>query len=95
MTDNEPLPSLPPPPSTRDDHDQRPVVLATVIGGGICLFAVIVGVVLLGKSSQGINEVATTGLVSIGATLAGGFGGWIARGHVTTTREHRRGDDQP
>ena len=83
MTDPA-VPDLPPP---RDPH-HRPVVLAAVLGGGVALLAVIVGIIILGKSSQGINEVATTGLTSIGATLAGGFAGWIARG--TLERGERR-----
>jgi hypothetical protein len=67
------------PPPKRPRAPER-VVLAAVIGGGICLFTVIVAITVLGWHSQGINEVATTGLASIGATLAGGFAGWFARG---------------
>jgi hypothetical protein len=59
---------------------QRPVVFAAVIGGGIALFAVVLGLTLLGWHSENNGEVVATGLTSIGATLAGGFAGWIARG---------------
>jgi hypothetical protein len=64
-----------PPPPRRDK-----VILAAVIGGGVCLFAVIIGITALGWHTDSVTEVATTGLTSIGATLAGGFAGWIARG---------------
>jgi hypothetical protein len=73
-----------PPPS-------RPVT-AAVIGGGVCLFAVVAGITVLGWHSQGVNEVATTGLASIGATLAGGFAGWIARGRYEGEDDERKTD---
>lgn len=59
---------------------QRPTVFAAVIGGGISLLAVVIGLVVLGMGQANSGEVAATGLASIGATLAGGFAGWIARG---------------
>lgn len=71
-------------PPIHDDDEaprhQRPVVLAAVIGGGACLFAAIVAIAVVGWHTDTVGEVAVTGLVSIGATLAGGFAGWIARG---------------
>jgi len=82
------LPDLPDPGDRRDVHvEHRPVVLAAVIGGGIALALVIIGITVLGVKNSGINEVSTTGLASIGSTLAGGFAGWIARG--TVERERR------
>jgi hypothetical protein len=75
----------------------RTIVLAAVVGGGSCLLAVIVGMTVLGIAETGVNEVATTGLASIGATLAGGFAGWIARGAATQQQDKprapRRRDD--
>lgn len=75
------LPDLPAPGERREvPAEDRRVVLAAVIGAGIALVAVVAGITILGWHSQGVNEVATTGLATIGATLAGGFAGWIARG---------------
>src|SRR4051812_12302306 len=71
-------------PDVSDDQPnpphQRFVVGAAIVGGGICLFAIVVGLVVLGMGQENSGEVAATGLASIGATLAGGFAGWIARG---------------
>jgi len=76
------IPELPPPPDVRRaaGSPARPIVLAAVIVIGACLLAVIIGITVLGWHAGGVNEVAITGLASIGATLAGGFAGWIARG---------------
>lgn len=83
MSEENAVPDLPAPGRrTRADH----IVLAAVIGGGIALALAIVGITVLGWHSQGVNEVATTGLASIGATLAGGFAGWIARGTLERDR---------
>lgn len=92
--DTEPGGVLPDPASRRRVAPiQRPVVFAAVIGGGISLVAVVAGIVALGLHHQGANEVATTGLVSIGATLAGGFAGWIARSAQSAAPEEQRRDD--
>ena len=56
----------------------RWTVLAALIASGACLLGVVVGIILLGLDQQGSNNVAVTGLASVGATLAGGFAGWIA-----------------
>jgi hypothetical protein len=73
-------------PEIRDDEDapahQRRVVTSAVIGGAVALALVVVGLVVLGMAQANSGEVAATGLSSIGATLAGGFAGWIARGQV-------------
>jgi hypothetical protein len=89
---SELVPELPDPASRRRVvAGGRPVVLAAVVGGGIALVAVVAGIVVLGLHHQGANDVATTGLASIGATLAGGFAGWIARGAAQSSP--RRRDD--
>ena len=81
------LPELAPPQEERTlPRSVRPVAMVAVVGGGACLLAVITGLVLLGLHTQGTNEVAITGLASIGATLAGGFAGWIGRGQVERYR---------
>jgi hypothetical protein len=83
------VPELPDPAARRTvPREARPVVLAAVVGGGTALVAVVIGMVALGIADQGHNEVATTGLASIGATLAGGFAGWIARGVSPGSRRH-------
>jgi hypothetical protein len=73
-------------PDVRGDEvpptNQRFVVGAAVVGGALGLVSVIVGLVVLGLSQDNSGEVAATGLASIGATLAGGFAGWIARGRT-------------
>ena len=85
---------LPHPPSPADAHHNgehgrwRPHVLVGVIGGGVALWLVIAGIVLMGIK-QNNPEVAITALSAIGATLAGGFAGWLARGqHLMATEGH-------
>jgi hypothetical protein len=58
----------------------RPVAVVAVIGGGCCLFALVVGLVLIGLHDQGVGQDAITALATIGGSLAGGFAGWIGRG---------------
>jgi hypothetical protein len=73
------LPEVPPPEDPRPVKvEQRPVAFVAVLGGGICLFAVVIGLVAMGIDHD--SDVSDTGLASIGATLAGGFAGWFARG---------------
>ena len=69
------VPDLPPPKVARPT-----AVLAAIVGASLALLGVITGITVLGVVQNGINEVAVTGLATIGATLAGGFAGWIARG---------------
>jgi len=75
-------------PEIKDDDEtpqhQRPVVFTAVIGGGVCLLATIIAIAVIGAHTDTVGEVAVTGLVSIGATLAGGFAGWIARGRANS-----------
>ena len=92
---HEPAPPMPNPSAARRSVNTGPIILAAVIGGGTCLLAVIIGMVVLGVSEAGVNEVATTGLSAIGATLAGGFAGWIARGQATPREAPRRSTDPP
>ena len=79
-----PLPPPPPPPERRADTS---VVLVAVLGGGFCLALAILGLVVLGYSDEGDAQIASTGLAAVASTLAGGFGGWIARGAVERRRE--------
>lgn len=60
-------------------NDER-VVLAAVLGCAIALSLVVIGLAVLGWQAGTSRDVAITGLASIGAALAGGFAGWIARG---------------
>lgn len=62
--------------------DER-VVLAAVLGCAVALSLVIIGLAFLGWHGASSRDVAITGLASIGAALAGGFAGWIARGRRT------------
>jgi hypothetical protein len=73
--------TLPDPPTHRRriPPAHRLIVAAAVVGGGVCLFAVIVGLVVLGYQEGSSGEVAKTALAAIGATLAGGFASWIGR----------------
>jgi len=71
---------------------QRPVVTAAVSGGGICLLAVIIGLVVLGyRDGQGV---CATGLAAIGATLAGGFAAWIGQGRALDAAQDQREIDE-
>jgi hypothetical protein len=88
-----PDPDVPPPPMPHVRRSSHAAIFAAVFGGGICLLAVIVGLVMLGVTDESDAQIAQTGLSSIGATLAGGFGGWIARGATTTRDDPRRKTD--
>lgn len=69
--------SLPEPPHHKR-REHRPIVTAAVYGGGVCLLAAIISIAALGWHAGGTNEVAITGLATIGATLAGAFASWMA-----------------
>jgi hypothetical protein len=69
------IPSLPPVPT-----DEERVVLVAVLAAGLALALTVVGLAVLGWQGGASRDVAITGLASIGAALAGGFAGWIARG---------------
>ena len=77
----------------RVPNTQRPIVMAIAIGGGVSLFAVVVGLILLGLSSNGDEQISSTGLASIGATLAGAFAAWMGRRGEETPQRNRRHDD--
>jgi len=66
--------------------------LLGVIGGGIALWLVVTAICLLGLK-QSNPEVAITALSAIGATLAGGFAGWIARGQHLMARDATSHED--
>ena len=80
-------PAIPDPPDPKSGEQRA--VLAAIWGGGACLALAIIGITLLGAKNSGVNEVATTALASIGATLAGGFAGWIARGVLERDRRDK------
>lgn len=85
--------NLPDPSERRRVSDPgRPIVLAAVIGGGLALIAVVTGLVILGVTDENDAQISSTGLASIGSTLAGGFAGWIARGQVQQHRDVRATD---
>lgn len=71
-------------PSSVEDNDPAPlrsVVTAAVVGGGMCLFAAIVGLTALGLHAAvpETRVAAITGLASVASTLAGGFAAWIGQ----------------
>lgn len=80
------MPTLPDPPTYRR-HTQRPIVTAAVASGGACLLVAIVAIAVLGWHAGGNNEVAITGLATIGATLAGAFASWMAGNTRRDARE--------
>lgn len=78
--------SLPEPHAKKRIPDvHRPIVTVAVFGGGVALLAAISGLVILGVTDEADAQIASTGLATIGATLAGAFAGWMsgsARGSV-------------
>ena len=77
--DDDDTRELPPLDEESPFEDER-VVLVAVFGCAVALALVIIGLSLLGWHGSASRDVAITGLASIGAALAGGFAGWIARG---------------
>ena len=71
---------FPPPPPVDELLDTERVVFAAVVGCAIALSLVVIGLTILGWKGGTSRDVAITGLASVGAALAGGFAGWIARG---------------
>lgn len=73
-------PEIPPLASSKEHPFS--VVATALFGGGVCLLAVIVGLILIGLSDpeSGVGQDSITALATIGGSLAGGFGGWMARG---------------
>jgi hypothetical protein len=62
-----------------DDRDWRPIAAASLVVLGLTLIGVIVGLIILGKRDDAVQD-SITGLATIGAGLTGGFAGWFARG---------------
>ena len=60
------------------DQDWRSVAMAGLLVLGLTLVGVIVGLIILGKRDDAVQD-AITGLATIGAGLTGGFAGWFAR----------------
>jgi hypothetical protein len=56
----------------------RPVI-ASLIVLGVVLTGVIVGLIILGRRDDAVQD-AITGLATIGAGLTGGLAGWFGRG---------------
>jgi hypothetical protein len=98
-------PAVPTPPSLPRVTSVRDwAVVIAMVGGGLCLLAVVVGLIILGSHSVTVSgasggtgaasqrsEVAVTGLAAIGSTLAGGFAGWVARGTVERSHSESHG----
>jgi hypothetical protein len=61
-----------------DDQDWRGVALAGLAVLALSLVGVIVGLIILGRRDDAVQD-AITGLATIGAGLTGGFAGWFAR----------------
>jgi hypothetical protein len=60
------------------DRDWRGVAAAGLLTLLLCLLGCIVGLIILGKRDDAVQD-AITGLATIGAGLTGGFAGWFAR----------------
>lgn len=77
----DPPPEPVPPPHERRkvNRIERPIALVAVLGGGIALICVVGGLVFLGAHDNADEQISSTGLASIGATLAGAFAAWLGR----------------
>jgi hypothetical protein len=95
VSDEAGVPELPSAADRRIAEPARPVVLAAVLGGGLCLALVVIGLVVLGVADESDAQIAQTGMASIGATLAGGFAGWIGRGAVQQQQHSERRSTDP
>jgi hypothetical protein len=71
-------------------RDWRPVAMASLIVLCTALLGVIVGLIILGKRDDAVQD-SITGLATIGAGLSGGFAGWFARG--AAGRQETSGDE--
>lgn len=68
---------------SKSNYGSANVIFAAIIGAGVCLFGVVIGLTLIGFTKpEDIGQDAITALATIGGSLAGGFGGWIARGLI-------------
>ena len=72
-----------------EDRDWRPIALASLVVLGLMMIGVIVGLVILGKRDDAVQD-AITGLATIGAGLTGGFAGWFAR----SAAQHHSSDNR-
>lgn len=71
----------------------RGVTIAGLAVLGVTLLGVVVGLILLGKRDDAVQD-AITGLATIGAGLTGAFAGWFGRDRVEVLTQ-RRDDDTP
>ena len=70
--------TLPPPDDTTPvPKVHRPIAFVAVLGGGAALVAVVAGLTFLGFTDKQDAQIASTGLATIGATLAGAFASWM------------------
>lgn len=79
MIDEPPNVVPPPDDARRVPRIHRPIAFVAVLGGGACLLAVIGGLIYLGAVDNADEQISSTGLASIGATLAGAFAAWMGR----------------
>lgn len=96
--------TIPEPPGPSDDarplrRIERPVAFIATMGGGLCLFAIVIGISFIGVFAAERAETrvqAITALASIGSSLAGGFAGWLGQGMARAnsggSRDDRRGE---
>jgi hypothetical protein len=92
------LMALPPPDDTRRVPTvQRPIAFVAVLGGGLSLVFVVVGLAFLGWTDRADAQIASTGLATIGATLAGAFASWMGGQGAPRRQDHeeRERDAQP
>lgn len=51
------------------------------------MVVIVIGLVLIGLKINDVAQDSITALSTIGGTLAGGFGGWIARGLIISNSD--------
>ena len=75
------------------EQDWRVVAAIGLAALAVCLTGVIVGLIILGKRDDAVQD-AITGLATIGAGLTGGFAGWFARDRADSLIR-RAPDEEP
>ena len=70
------------------ERDRKLVAVIGLIVLGICLVTAVIGLVILGRRDDAVQD-AITGLSTIGAGLTGGFAGWFTRARLEVL------DDRP